>query len=477
MHVRKIDSYNLRMQERERSVSPSFSVNERVMARIRADESAPLGNLAVVDDDGTNAHKRASADGRDRERHRRAVAKRTQVPPASATAVTHAHTVRIGPAHECGIFEADGFVYATILGEGVPSRSRPVNKHTHIHVSNNDVLGVEDHGLEGVGLPSAACQRSPRSHCEQTSTVSNTARGHVSADVGAGGCAPNYRMVSRDQHKPPLAHFMHALCDNDMTVSDEAVGRGSSRSRLTLGQIFSSVLRTGDKGSLSTCRHKATPTVYKITSPIGKAYVGQTVWPGVRMSKHKHGKSSKCPALVAAVRKYGWSNMQVEVLRGGPGAVGGEVAEEELDSLEEGFIASIGTLAPHGYNIQKGGKVAWRGVPGLSRHGKRQPRSEETKQLLRNVWEDKREMRLADMDTEMARRARRTAEKQAQSRREKQAGAFVDGRFGENQRRRDTWEAKREAKLATLPPEVAAKERDRMARKREGARKRKREQA
>ena len=302
VHVRKIDSYNLRMQERERSVSPSFAENERVMARIRADESAPLGNLAVVDDDGTNAHKRASADGRgflymltfpdgmryvgqtvdlekrmeshrngnkcpkvqawkamfgwgsvrvtvlervphdlmnereiklirhhrtlwpkglnrtpggdgippdvvreswrdpavrkrhkegriaawadarkranimggragsakvakakaekkqnapeanakrsatwenkrdarldglvgkkrmqrlarlnrDRERHRRAVAKRTQVPPASATAVAHARTVRIGSAHECGIFEVDGFVYATILGEGVP---------------------------------------------------------------------------------------------------------------------------------------------------------------------------------------------------------------------------------------------------------------------------------------------------------------------------------------------------------------------
>lgn len=63
-HARKIDSYSLRMQERERSVSPSFAENERVMARIRADESAPLGNLAVVDDDGTNAHKRASADGR-----------------------------------------------------------------------------------------------------------------------------------------------------------------------------------------------------------------------------------------------------------------------------------------------------------------------------------------------------------------------------------------------------------------------------
>jgi hypothetical protein len=41
-------------------------------------------------------------------------------PLASATAVAHARTVRIGPAHECGIFEVGGFVYATILGEGVP---------------------------------------------------------------------------------------------------------------------------------------------------------------------------------------------------------------------------------------------------------------------------------------------------------------------------------------------------------------------
>lgn len=408
----KIDSYSLRMQERERSVSPSFAENERVMARIRADESAPLGDLDEA--------------------------------PAS----THIQGSRVSDVGTGS--NNDGF--GDDVKAHTPASSRSCGQAPRVSAQIRKV--VQEEGI-ALTLPSAICQHSQRSRCEQTSTVSNTARGNVSADVGAGGCAPNNGMVSGDKHEPTLRNLVDPL----------------------LRQVVRRVLRTGDKEALSTCRHKATPTVYKITSPIGKAYVGQTMWPGVRMSKHKHCKSSKCPALVAAVRKYGWSNMQVEVLRGGPGAVGGAVAEEELDSLEEGFIASIGTLAPHGYNIQKGGKVAWRGVAGLSRHGKRQPRSEETKQLLRNVWEDKREMRLADMGTEMARRARRNAEKQAQSRREKQAGTFVDGRFGENQRRRDTWEAKREAKLATLPPDVAAKERERMARKREGARKRKREQA
>jgi len=53
-------------------------------------------------------------------------------------AVAHARTVRIGPAHECGIFEVDGFVYETILGEGVPSKSLPLRTtQVDIRVSFN----------------------------------------------------------------------------------------------------------------------------------------------------------------------------------------------------------------------------------------------------------------------------------------------------------------------------------------------------
>tara|TARA_X000000368_G_scaffold285817_1_gene226974 strand:- start:447 stop:965 length:519 start_codon:yes stop_codon:yes gene_type:complete len=151
--------------------------------------------------------------------------------------------------------------------------------------------------------------------------------------------------------------------------------------------------------------------------------------------------------------------MQWEVLRGGPGAVGGAVAEAELDGLEVFYIESEGTLAPNGYNLQKGGNVAWRGVDGLARHGTRGPRTEETKQALRDAWETKREARLSGMDEEKARRLRNHAMKQSESRRAKQAGMFEDGRFESSAARTATWNAKREAKLALLPPEVAAKKR------------------
>lgn len=194
--------------------------------------------------------------------------------------------------------------------------------------------------------------------------------------------------------------------------------------------------------------------------------MGQTVWPTTRMSTHKNGRS-KCTVLVAAGRKHGWENMQWEVLRGGPNAVGGAVLEADLDALEEALIAEHGTLAPGGYNIQKGGKVAWRGVQGLARNKPRGPRSEETKQALRDTWARKREERLKGMDEEQARRQRRYAAKQSESRRAKQDGTFVDGRFQPSQHRRDTLAAMREAKLALLPPEEAARKRARWQARRE----------
>lgn len=235
-----------------------------------------------------------------------------------------------------------------------------------------------------------------------------------------------------------------------------------------LAQIFGSVLPANKEQKVSKCRHKRIPTIYKITSPSGKSYVGQTVWPTTRMCNHKHS-GSKNTILAAAIYKYGWKNMRVQILRGGPNAVGGTVLEAELDGLETELIARHNTITPAGYNIQVGGKVAWRGCKGLSRHDERGPRSEETKQALRNTWEAKREERLKGMDEEQARRLRNYALKQSESRRAKQAGVFEDGRFKPSAARKATWEAKREAKLALLPPEEAAKKRARLERCRANA--------
>lgn len=253
------------------------------------------------------------------------------------------------------------------------------------------------------------------------------------------------RVVGRDEHKAARVDLMDAL----------------------LGQVVTGVLRKGgDKALVSKCRHKRIATLYKITSPIGKAYVGQTMWPGTRINRHKLAKHSKCKILVSAVKKYGWDNMHVEILRGGPKAIGGKVAEDELDSLEEHYIASLNTRAPNGYNIQKGGKVAWRGAAGLSRREPRGPRPEHVKEKLRATWAAKREKRLQGVDPELARRNRHNAKKCQETRKAKADGTWTNGKYGRNDRRRATWEAKREAKLALLPPEEAAKRRAEMARKR-----------
>ena len=213
-------------------------------------------------------------------------------------------------------------------------------------------------------------------------------------------------------------------------------------------------------------RHKRTPSVYLITSPNGKQYVGQTVWPRVRMNKYKSNKFiSKQRFLTQAIKKHGWANMKVKWLAGGPGKP--PVTEESLDSLEEGFIASLGTQAPNGYNIQKGGKVTWRGVAGLSRTAPRGPRTEQLKQQLRDTWSQKRDKRLADADPEVARAKRLYAAKAQETKLAKQAGAHEDGRFKPSQARKDTWKRKREAKLALLPPEKAAKKRAKMEKDRD----------
>ena len=267
------------------------------------------------------------------------------------------------------------------------------------------------------------------------------------------------RVVGRDQAEAARGDLVYLGGESGVSAG---VNEGSSSSHpdahALLGEVLGSVLPTNSEQKVSTCRHKRVPTIYKITSPSGKSYVGQTVWPTARICKHRHS-GNKSTILAAAINKYGWKNMCVQILRGGPGAVGGAVAEAELDGLEVSYIESEGTLAPSGYNLQKGGNVAWRGVEGLARHGTRGPRTEETKQALWDTWETKREARLSGMDEEKARRLRNHAMKQSESRRAKQAGMFEDGRFKSSAARTATWNAKREAKLALLPPEVAAKKR------------------
>jgi group I intron endonuclease len=86
-------------------------------------------------------------------------------------------------------------------------------------------------------------------------------------------------------------------------------------------------------------------TIYKITSPSGKAYIGQTTQV-LRKRMDAHLKRSNCWAVHSAITKYGWKNMCVEVLLS-------ELDHATLDAREDEMIEKHNTRAPNGYNLIK----------------------------------------------------------------------------------------------------------------------------
>ena len=203
-------------------------------------------------------------------------------------------------------------------------------------------------------------------------------------------------------------------------------------------------------------RHKANPIVYKLTSPDGKAYIGQTKWKAQRWFLHKSGKAltsgakSGGPPIAKAIAQYGWKAFVKEVIKDG-------IAEGELDYWEKEMIKEHGTLVPHGYNVHSGRE----GRP--SPFGPPAPRPKETVDKMKATWEEMREERLKDVAPDKAQKARLDAAQQSKHRREVRAGKGFDGRFGSSERRNATWARKREARLANMSPEEADKERRKAA--------------
>ena len=96
--------------------------------------------------------------------------------------------------------------------------------------------------------------------------------------------------------------------------------------------------------------------VYKHTSPSGKVYIGITSKsPEVRWQKGGTGYRN-CPYFWRAIRKYGWENIQHEIVMS-------NLSEEEADNLEEYLVATLkSNLKPYGYNISKGGDGTRKGL-------------------------------------------------------------------------------------------------------------------
>ena len=93
-------------------------------------------------------------------------------------------------------------------------------------------------------------------------------------------------------------------------------------------------------------------TLYKLTSPSGKSYIGiSSKTTEQRWAKHKEHALGKRDngALYAALRKYGCDNFKVETL----------VICDKWDylcDLEVKAIVAYGTKSPNGYNLTDGGE-------------------------------------------------------------------------------------------------------------------------
>ena len=90
--------------------------------------------------------------------------------------------------------------------------------------------------------------------------------------------------------------------------------------------------------------------IYCYTNKInGKQYIGQTC----RTLKERAGSDGchyimKNGAFGNAIKRYGWSNFVPEILEDG-------LSLEQANEREQYWIAELNTLAPNGYNLDKGG--------------------------------------------------------------------------------------------------------------------------
>lgn len=90
-------------------------------------------------------------------------------------------------------------------------------------------------------------------------------------------------------------------------------------------------------------------TIYLLTSPSGKHYVGQTRQTLSERWKNGTGYKS-CVALNKAIEKYGWEQFEHEILA---------VCEDAdlADELEKKYIQEYNCIVPNGYNIDFGGNA------------------------------------------------------------------------------------------------------------------------
>lgn len=89
--------------------------------------------------------------------------------------------------------------------------------------------------------------------------------------------------------------------------------------------------------------------IYKITSPTGKIYIGQSI----NIDKRKYHYSDKYgvgqPKIYNSILKYGWENHKFEIIC--------ECNEDNLNDLEKYYIKKYDSFnTEHGLNLTEGGQ-------------------------------------------------------------------------------------------------------------------------
>lgn len=125
-------------------------------------------------------------------------------------------------------------------------------------------------------------------------------------------------------------------------------------------------------------------SVYRHIFPNGKSYIGITSQPLEKRFENGRGYK-KCPKINNAILKYGWNNVEHELLYSG-------LSKDEAEAKEIELIAFYGTVE-NGYNIEHGGNttgthnIETRTKISIGNKGKKKPPvSEDRKKYLSELF-------------------------------------------------------------------------------------------
>lgn len=99
-------------------------------------------------------------------------------------------------------------------------------------------------------------------------------------------------------------------------------------------------------------KNKINYGIYKLTSPSGKCYIGQSLNLEKRFKQYKHKACKNQNFLYNALVKYGWENFKVDILWS---TTDDTNIVDILNDMEKDFIYLYDSIAPNGYNLRSGG--------------------------------------------------------------------------------------------------------------------------